>query len=51
MNGSGCTEKTARSLSNLPLSLNLEVPLYAWYCQSDCATPNSNSPARTVFIL
>ena len=40
--GSGCTEKTARRPGQFVTFS--ELPLTAWNCQSDWATPNSSSP-------
>ena len=40
--GSGCAENTARRPGQFVTFS--ELPLTAWNCQSDWATPNSSSP-------
>src|SRR5690606_36983059 len=51
VNGSGCTENTARSSAQAPASLNCPAPFSALYCTSDCAKPRSSSPALIVLTL
>ena len=51
VNGSGCTENTARWSPQAPASLNWPRPLVALYCTSDCVNPRSSSPALIVLTL
>ena len=50
VNGSGCTENTARR-SGSALPLNWASPLAALNCTSDCARPKSSSPALMALTL
>ena len=51
VNGSGCTENTARRSPCGPPSLNCARPLAALNCTSDCVKPRSSSPALRVLTL
>jgi MoxR-like ATPase len=44
-------EQDVHMLQRLAFLAKREVPLAAWYCQSDWATPKSSSPARMVLML
>ena len=51
VNGSGCSENTARRSPYAPASLKFATPLTALNWTSDWATPMSSSPALMVLML
>src|SRR5690606_5237723 len=51
VNGSGCTENTARRSPYAPASLNCPTPFSALNCTSDWTKPRSSSPALIVLTL